>query len=157
MQKITPNLWFENQAEEAAEFYTSIFKNSRITGVSRYGEAGPRPAGSVMVVEFELDGQQFLALNGGPEFQFTEAISFVINCESQEEVDYMWERLTDGGEESMCGWLKDRFGVSWQVVPTALHALLSEPDPEKASRIMEAFFQMRRIDLPRLERAREGR
>jgi predicted 3-demethylubiquinone-9 3-methyltransferase (glyoxalase superfamily) len=157
MQKITPNLWFENQAEEAAEFYTSIFKNSRITGVSRYGEAGPRPAGSVMVVEFELDGQQFLALNGGPEFQFTEAISFVINCESQEEVDYMWERLTDGGEESMCGWLKDRYGVSWQVVPTALHALLSEPDPEKASRIMEAFFQMRRIDLPRLERAREGR
>jgi predicted 3-demethylubiquinone-9 3-methyltransferase (glyoxalase superfamily) len=157
MQKITPNLWFEDQAEEAAEFYTSIFKNSRITGVSRYGEAGPRPAGSVMVVEFELDGQQFLALNGGPEFQFTEAISFVINCESQEEVDYMWERLTDGGEESMCGWLKDRYGVSWQVVPTALHALLSEPDPEKASRIMEAFFQMRRIDLPRLERAREGR
>lgn len=157
MQKITPNLWFEDQAEEAAEFYTSVFKNSRITDVSRYGEAGPRPAGSVMVVEFELDGQQFLALNGGPEFQFTEAISFVINCESQEEVDYMWERLTDGGEESMCGWLKDRYGVSWQVVPTALHALLSEPDPEKASRIMEAFFQMRRIDLPRLERAREGR
>ena len=157
MQKITPYLWFDNQAEEAANFYTSIFKNSRITEVARYGEAGPGPAGSVMIVAFELDGQPFIALNGGPQFKFTEAISFVINCESQEEVDTMWARLTAGGEESMCGWLKDKYGLSWQVVPTALPALLNAPDPEKASRVMEVFLTMKKIDLPALQRAYDGR
>ncbi|NLF11364.1 MAG: VOC family protein [Anaerolineaceae bacterium] len=157
MQKITPYLWFEDQAEEAASFYTSIFKNSKINEISRYGEGGPGPAGSVMLVSFELDGQQFIALNGGPQFQFTEAISFVINCESQEEVDYMWDRLTEGGEESMCGWLKDRYGISWQVVPTALPELLSAPDPEAQQRVMEVFLKMSKIDLPTLRLAYEGR
>lgn len=157
MQKITPYLWFEDQAEEAARFYTSIFNNSKIDEISRYGEGGPGPAGSVMLVSFELDGQQFIALNGGPQFQFTEAISFVINCESQEEVDYMWARLTEGGEESMCGWLKDRYGVSWQVVPTALPELLNAPDPEAQQRVMEVFLKMTKIDLPTLRLAYEGR
>lgn len=157
MQKITPYLWFEDQAEEAASFYTSIFKNSKINEISRYGEGGPGPAGSVMLVSFELDGQQFIALNGGPQFQFTEAISFVINCESQEEVDYMWDRLTEGGEESMCGWLKDRYGISWQVVPTALPELLNAPDPEAQQRVMEVFLKMSKIDLPTLRLAYEGR
>lgn len=157
MQKITPYLWFEDQAEEAARFYTSIFKNSKIDEISRYGEGGPAPAGSVMLVSFELDGQQFIALNGGPQFQFTEAISFVINCESQEEVDYMWARLTEGGEESMCGWLKDRYGVSWQVVPTALPELLNAPDPEAQQRVMEVFLKMKKIDLPTLRLAYKGR
>jgi len=157
MQKITPYLWFEDQAEEAARFYTSIFKNSKIDEISRYGEGGPAPAGSVMLVSFELDGQQFIALNGGPQFQFTEAISFVINCESQEEVDYMWDRLTEGGEESMCGWLKDRYGVSWQVVPTALPELLNAPDPEAQQRVMEVFLKMKKIDLPTLRLAYQGR
>ena len=157
MQKITPYLWFEDQAEEAARFYTSIFKNSKIDEISRYGEGGPAPAGSVMLVSFELDGQQFIALNGGPQFQFTEAISFVINCESQEEVDYMWDRLTEGGEESMCGWLKDRYGISWQVVPTALPELLNAPDPEAQQRVMEVFLKMSKIDLPTLRLAYEGR
>ncbi len=157
MQKITPYLWFEDQAEEAARFYTSIFKNSKVDEISRYGEGGPAPAGSVMLVSFELDGQQFIALNGGPQFQFTEAISFVINCESQEEVDYMWARLTEGGEESMCGWLKDRYGVSWQVVPTALPELLNAPDPEAQQRVMEVFLKMKKIDLPTLRLAYKGR
>ncbi len=157
MQRITPYLWFEDQAEEAASFYTSIFKNSKINEISRYGEGGPGPAGSVMLVSFELDGQQFIALNGGPQFQFTEAISFVINCESQEEVDYMWDRLTEGGEESMCGWLKDRYGISWQVVPTALPELLNAPDPEAQQRVMEVFLKMSKIDLPTLRLAYEGR
>lgn len=157
MQKITPYLWFEDQAEEAARFYTSIFKNSKIDEISRYGEGEPGPAGSVMLVSFELDGQQFIALNGGPQFQFTEAISFVINCESQEEVDYMWDRLTEGGEESMCGWLKDRYGVSWQVVPTALPELLNAPDPEAQQRVMEVFLKMKKIDLPTLRLAYQGR
>ncbi|MDX9833263.1 MAG: VOC family protein [Anaerolineae bacterium] len=157
MQRITPYLWFEDQAEEAASFYTSIFKNSKINEISRYGEGGPGPAGSVMLVSFELDGQQFIALNGGPQFQFTEAISFVINCESQEEVDYMWDKLTEGGEESMCGWLKDRYGISWQVVPTALPELLNAPNPEAQQRVMEVFLKMSKIDLPTLRLAYEGR
>ena len=157
MQRITPYLWFEDQAEEAASFYTSIFKNSKINEISRYGEGGPGPAGSVMLVSFELDGQQFIALNGGPQFQFTEAISFVINCESQEEIDYMWDKLTEGGEESMCGWLKDRYGISWQVVPTALPELLNAPDPEAQQRVMEVFLKMSKIDLPTLRLAYEGR
>ena len=157
MQRITPYLWFEDQAEEAASFYTSIFKNSKINEISRYGEGGPGPAGSVMLVSFELDGQQFIALNGGPQFQFTEAISFVINCESQEEVDYMWDKLTEGGEESMCGWLKDRYGISWQVVPTALPELLNAPNPGAQQRVMEVFLKMSKIDLPTLRLAYEGR
>ncbi len=157
MQRITPYLWFEDQAEEAASFYTSIFKNSKINEISRYGEGGPGPAGSVMLVSFELDGQQFIALNGGPQFQFTEAISFVINCESQEEIDYMWDKLTEGGEESMCGWLKDRYGISWQVVPTALPELLNAPNPGAQQRVMEVFLKMSKIDLPTLRLAYEGR
>jgi predicted 3-demethylubiquinone-9 3-methyltransferase (glyoxalase superfamily) len=144
MQKITPCLWFDTEGEEAAKFYTSVFKNSRILDVSRYGEAGPRPAGTVMVVTFELEGQEFLALNGGPEFKFNEAVSFQVNCETQQEVDEFWDILTDGGEAGPCGWLKDKFGVSWQIIPTALNELLSDPDPEKSQRAMKAMLQMGR-------------
>jgi predicted 3-demethylubiquinone-9 3-methyltransferase (glyoxalase superfamily) len=154
MQKITPYLWFKDQAEEAANFYTSLFKNSKIGDVSRYGEGGPGPAGQAMVVQFTLEGQEFYALNGGPEFSFTEAISFLVNCETQEEVDYFWTKLAEnGGEESMCGWLKDRFGVSWQIIPSALGRLMGDPDPAKAGNVMQAMLQMRKIVIADLQRA----
>ena len=155
MQKITPFLWFDSQAEEAARFYTSIFKNSKIVQVSRYGDAGPGPKGSVMTVAFELEGQQFTALNGGLLFKFNEAISFVVDCKSQEEVDHLWARLTDGGEEGMCGWLKDKYGVSWQIVPTALVEMLNDPDPEKAKRVTDAMLKMNKIDIQTLRQAYE--
>ena len=154
-QKITPNLWFDTEAEEAANFYVSVFPNSRIVGVSRYTEAGPREAGTVMTVAFELDGQRFVALNGGPDFSFSEAISFVVDCETQEEVDTYWETLSEGGEEGPCGWLKDKFGLSWQVTPTALPRLLADPDTEKAQRVMAAMLEMKKIDIEALERAAE--
>jgi predicted 3-demethylubiquinone-9 3-methyltransferase (glyoxalase superfamily) len=153
LQRITPCLWFDTEGEEAARFYTSIFPNSRIVGVARYGEAGPRPAGTVMTVNFELDGQSFLALNGGPEFTFSEAISFQVSCETQEEVDEYWSRLSDGGEEGPCGWLKDRFGLSWQIVPTALPRLLADPDAETSQRVMRAMLNMKKLDIAELERA----
>jgi predicted 3-demethylubiquinone-9 3-methyltransferase (glyoxalase superfamily) len=156
MQKITPFLWFDKQAEDAANFYTSIFKNSKLGKISRYGDAGPGPKGSVMVVSFELNGQEFTALNGGPHFKFTEAVSFVVNCETQSEVDYYWDKLSQGGQESRCGWLKDKFGLSWQIVPIALAKLLSDPDPEKSKRVMQAMLQMSKIDIPTLERAHRG-
>jgi predicted 3-demethylubiquinone-9 3-methyltransferase (glyoxalase superfamily) len=155
-QKITPNLWFDTEAEEAADFYTSVFKNSRIVFVSHYTEAGPRQAGTVMTVEFELDGQRFVGINGGPQFKFDEAVSFQITCEDQEEIDYYWERLTDGGSEGPCGWLKDRFGLSWQVVPEGMDELFTDPDPEKAKRAMEAMFGMKKLDVAALREAAEG-
>ncbi len=162
LQKIVPFLWFDNQAEEAARFYTSIFKNSKVGKISRYGEAGRevhgRPPGSVMVVEFEIEGQKFSALNGGPVFNFNEAISFEINCETQEEVDYYWEKLTAGGDPKaqQCGWLKDKYGVSWQVVPTVLAELMTDPDRSKAERTMEALLKMKKLDIAELERAANG-
>ncbi len=155
-QKITPCLWFDTQAEEAAKLYTSLFDNSRILDISRYGSAGPRPEGMVMTVEFELDGQRFVGINGGPQFTFDEAVSFQINCETQEEIDYYWERLSEGGEEGPCGWLKDRYGVSWQVVPTGMEELFSDPDPERAKRAMEAMLGMRKLDIAALRRAADG-
>lgn len=153
MQKITPFLWFEDQAEEAVNFYTSIFKNSKILDITRYGEGAPGPAGKVMTVAFELEGQEFTALNGGPQYKFTEAISFVVNCKTQKEVDDLWEKLTEGGEEGPCGWLKDKFGVSWQIVPTALTEMLSDPNPSKAQRVMEAMLKMKKIEIPVLQQA----
>ena len=153
MTRITPCLWFDTEGEEAATFYVSLFKNSRITDVSRYGEAGPRPAGTVMVVSFELDGQPFTALNGGPEFTFSEAISLQIDCQTQEEVDYYWDGLTAGGEEGPCGWLKDRYGVSWQVVPDALITLIQDPDPGRSQRAMAAMMTMKKIDIAALQAA----
>lgn len=156
MPKITPSLWFDTQAEEAAEFYTSIFPNSRIVSVARHTEAGPRPAGTVMTVAFELDGQRIVAINGGPEFTFSEAISLQIDCGSQDEIDYYWERLTDGGEEGPCGWLKDRYGLSWQVVPTGMDEFFADPDPERARRAMEAMFKMRKLDIAALRAAADG-
>lgn len=155
MQKIKPFLWFDGKAEEAANLYVSLFKNSRITNISRYGEEGPGPAGSAMVVSFELDGQEFLALNGGPHFSFTPAVSFLINCETQEEVDELWEKLSEGGETNQCGWLTDKFGLSWQVVPTALGDMMSDEDQEKAGRVMHAMLQMEKIDIATLKRAYE--
>lgn len=161
-QRIAPCLWFDTQAEEAARFYTSIFKNSRIVSMSRYGEAGREvhkmPAGTVLTVAFELDGQPFTALNGGPVFKFNEAVSFQVSCETQEEVDYYWERLSAGGDEraQQCGWLKDRYGVSWQVVPTVLVAMIQDPDPERAGRAMTAMLQMKKIDIDKLKRAVAG-
>ena len=153
IQKITPFLWFDSQAEEAAQFYTSVFKNSKILNVSRYGDAGPGPKGSVMVVSFQLEGQQFTALNGGPRFKFSEAFSFVVSCENQQEIDDYWNKLTaHGGQESACGWLKDRFGFSWQIVPTALVKLMSG-DPPKANRVMQALLQMKKLDIASLEEA----
>lgn len=158
MSKITPFLWFETQAEEAANFYVSIFRSSRITKVSRYPEGSPAPAGSVMTVDFELDGQPIIALNGGPAFRFNEAISLSVECDSQEEVDAYWSRLTaDGGQEGPCGWLKDKYGLSWQVNPSILGKLLDDPDKAKASRVMNAMMQMKKIDIPTLQRAAEGR
>jgi predicted 3-demethylubiquinone-9 3-methyltransferase (glyoxalase superfamily) len=147
MQKIAPCLWFDHQAEEAAKFYISIFKNSRLGDVARYGDAGPAPAGTVMTVTFQLDGQDFMALNGGPEFKFNEAISFFVNCETQDEVDRLWETLSAGGEKGPCGWLKDKYGVSWQIVPTILGDLLQDKDPEKARRVTEAMLQMQKLDI----------
>ncbi len=157
MQKITPFLWFESQAEEAARYYTSIFKNSRLTSITRFPEGTPMPAGTVMTVTFELDGQEFGALNGGPEFKFNEAISFYVHCQDQAEVDYFWERLSEGGEEGQCGWLKDKFGVSWQIVPTALGELMGDPDPVKANRVTQALLQMKKLDITALQRARQGK
>ena len=157
MNKVTPFLWFDAQAEEAAEFYASIFKRSGVLEVTRYGEAGPGPAGSAMVVRFQLDGQEFLALNGGEQgFHFNESVSFVVNCASQEEVDHFWGRLTEGGEEGPCGWLKDKYGLSWQVVPDRLLELLRDPDPEKAQRTMRAMLEMKKIDIDAVERAAEA-
>ena len=156
MRKITPFLWFDDQAEEAANLYTSIFDNSKILSVSRYGEAGRGEPGSVMTVEFELEGQRFVGLNGGPAHQFTEGVSFLVNCETQKEVDELWAKLTDGGEGGPCGWLKDRFGLSWQIVPSALLRLLGDPDREKAGRVMQAMLQMSKIEIDELERAYEG-
>jgi predicted 3-demethylubiquinone-9 3-methyltransferase (glyoxalase superfamily) len=155
-QKITPNLWFDTEAEEAAKYYTSIFKNSRIVNVTHYTEAGPRPAGTVMTVEWELDGQRFVGINGGPEFTFSEAFSLAINCEDQDEVDYYWEKLTEGGEEGPCGWLKDRYGLSWQVVPEGMDELFADPDPRRAERAMRAMFQMRKLDIATLREAADG-
>lgn len=163
MQKITSNLWFDDQAEEAAQFYTGIFKNSRITRVTRYGKEGQeihkRPPGSVMTVEFEIAGQQFVGLNGGPIFKFNEAVSFIINCESQDEVDDYWNKLKAGGDPAaqQCGWLKDKYGLSWQVVPTRLTALLRDPDQQKADRVMKAMLQMKKLDIKKLEEAYEGK
>ena len=155
-QKITPNLWFDTEAEEAAEFYISVFKNSRVVNVARYTEAGPRPAGTVMTVEFELDGQRFIGINGGPEFTFSEAVSFMISCETQEEIDYYWDQLTEGGEEGPCGWLKDKFGLSWQVVPTGMDEIFADPDPTRAERAMRAMFGMRKLDIATLRSAADG-
>jgi len=153
MQKITPCLWFDTQGEEAAKFYTTVFSNSRIVDIARYGAAGPRPEGTVMTVTFELDGQRFVALNGGPEFTFNEAISFQVSCETQEEVNYFWGKLSESGQEGPCGWLKDRYGVSWQIVPTALVELLSDPDPAKSQAALKAMLGMHKIDIDAIRRA----
>ncbi len=162
MQKITPFLWFDGQAEDAVNFYTSLFKNSKTGRILRYteevAENSGRPVGSVLTIEFEIEGQKFVALNGGPLFKFNESVSFVINCETQEEVDYFWEKLTaDGGEESQCGWLKDKFGLSWQVTPTVLIDMLHDKDPEKAERVMKAMLQMQKIEIPKLKAAYGGK
>jgi predicted 3-demethylubiquinone-9 3-methyltransferase (glyoxalase superfamily) len=156
MQKITPFLWFDNNAEEAMNFYVSTFKNSKVLTVTRYGDAGPGPKGTVMTTEFELDGAKFVALNGGPHFKFTEAISFVINCETQEEIDYFWEKLSAGGEKSRCGWLKDKFGLSWQVTPSIMTELIGDKDPEKSKRVMQAMMQMDKLEIEPLKRAHAG-
>jgi predicted 3-demethylubiquinone-9 3-methyltransferase (glyoxalase superfamily) len=156
MQTITPFLWFDNNAEEAVNLYISIFKNSKVLNVARYGEAGPGPKGSVMTMSFQLDGQEFIALNGGPHFKFTEAVSFSVNCETQEEVDEYWEKLSEGGEKGRCGWLKDKYGLSWQVNPSVLGKLLQDKDPEKSKRVVEAMLQMDKIDIKTLKQAYEG-
>jgi predicted 3-demethylubiquinone-9 3-methyltransferase (glyoxalase superfamily) len=156
VQKLVTCLWFDTEGEEAAEFYTSVIPNSRILSVSRYGDTGPREAGTTMTVSFELNGQEFLALNGGPQYTFTEAISFQVMCESQEEVDSYWSTLAEGGAEGPCGWLKDRFGLSWQIVPTRLPELLGDPDRERAQRVMAAMLKMRKIEIPELEAAAAG-
>lgn len=156
MQKITPFLWFDDQTEEAMNYYVSIFKNSKVESVSRYGEAGPGQKGKVMSATFQLDGQQFMALNGGPQhFSFNESISFFVHCETQKEVDELWDKLSEGGEKSRCGWLKDKFGVSWQIIPNALGELLGDPDSDKSKRVMEAMLQMDKIDIATLRRAYE--
>jgi len=157
MQKITPFLWFDGRAEEAVNFYTAIFPNSKIVRMMRYGEAGPGPKGSVMSATFELQGQEFIALNGGPMFTFSPAISFFVHCETQEEVDKFWEKLAEGGEKQRCGWLRDKFGVSWQVVPTVLGQLLQDKDAEKSKRVMNAMLQMEKLDIAGLKRAHEQR
>jgi predicted 3-demethylubiquinone-9 3-methyltransferase (glyoxalase superfamily) len=156
MQKITPFLWFDGKAEEAAKFYTSIFKNSKVVSINRYAKGSPAPEGSVMTAQFLLEGQEFVALNGGPQFSFTPAISFVVNCETQKEVDEYWEKLSVGGEEHQCGWLKDKFGVSWQIVPTVLVKLLSDPDAGRAQRAMAAMLKMKKIDISLLEQAQKN-
>ena len=155
MQKITPFLWFDHQAEEAANLYTSLFPNSRIVSISHWGEAGPGPVGQVMIVTFQLDGQEFMALNGGPEFKFTEAISLVVNCETQQEVDRLWDALSAGGEVQECGWLKDRFGLSWQIVPVALDVMMRDQDPERVRRVTQAMLQMQKLDIKTLQDAYE--
>jgi predicted 3-demethylubiquinone-9 3-methyltransferase (glyoxalase superfamily) len=157
MQKIVPHLWFNNQAEEAVQFYVSIFKDAKIFHITRYGDAGPGPVGSVMTIEFKLNGERFIALNGGPEFKFNEAISFLVHCDDQEEVNYYWEKLTaDGGKQGPCGWLNDKFGLSWQIVPTALNKLLQDPNPEKAQRVMKAMLDMGKLDVAALQQAATG-
>jgi predicted 3-demethylubiquinone-9 3-methyltransferase (glyoxalase superfamily) len=156
MQKITPFLWFDNQAEEAVNFYVSVFKNSKIVRISRYGEAGPGPKGTVMTAKFVIEGQEFVALNGGPVFTFSPAISFVVNCETQEEVDRLWEQLSHGGEKQQCGWLKDTFGVSWQIVPVVMVEMLNDPDPVKSQRVMKAMLLMDKIDIKILKQAYKG-
>ena len=160
-KRLMPCLWFDTQAEEAAKFYCSVFKNSKLGAISRYPEAGQeihhKPAGSVMVVAFELDGQPFTALNGGPNFKFDEAVSFQVMCETQDEIDYYWNALTKGGQEGPCGWLKDKFGLSWQVVPSAIPKMMSDPDGKKAARVMNAFMTMKKLDLAAIERAYAGR
>ncbi|MFZ0478394.1 MAG: VOC family protein [Terriglobales bacterium] len=156
MQKIAPFLWYDTQAEEAANFYVSIFKNSKVGAIARYGENAPGPKGTAMSVKFTLEGQEFMALNGGPLFTFSPAISFFVNCETQQEVDELWERLSAGGKKERCGWLKDKFGLSWQIIPTALGKLLSDPDPAKSSRVMQAMLQMNKIEIAGLEKAHRG-
>ena len=156
MKKIVPCLWFDTEGEAAAQLYTSVFPNSKILDIAHYGEAGPRPAGTVMTVSFELNGEEFLALNGGPEFTFSEAVSFQVMCEGQDEVDHFWSRLGDGGEHGPCGWLKDRFGLSWQIVPTRLGELLGDPDPARAQRAMTAMLGMKKLDIAELEQAADG-
>lgn len=156
MPPITPFLWFDNNAEEAMNFYVSVFKNSKVGRVTRYGEAGPGLAGSVMTVEFELNGHEFVGLNGGPHFKFTEAVSFTVRCETQEEIDYYWDKLSEGGQTSRCGWLKDKFGLSWQVEPRILGDLMADKDPEKAKRVMEAMLKMDKIDIEPIKRAYDG-
>ena len=153
MQKITPFLWFDGKAEEAMRFYVSIFKNSKVGAITRYGDAGPGPKGTVMVVTFQLDGQEFIALNGGPQFTFSPAISFVVNCETQEEVDAFWEKLAEGGEKLQCGWLRDKYGLSWQIVPTVLGEMMQDKDAEKSQRVMKAMLQMNKLDIERLKQA----
>jgi len=153
MQKITPFLWFDGKAEEAMRFYVSIFKNSKVGAITRYGDAGPGPNGTVMVVTFQLDGQEFIALNGGPQFTFSPAISFVVNCETQEEVDALWEKLSEGGEKLQCGWLRDKYGLSWQIVPTVLGEMMQDKDVEKSQRVMKAMLQMTKLDIERLKQA----
>ena len=157
MQKITPFLWFDDKAEEAMNFYVSIFQNSKRGRISRYGEAGPGPKGTVMVATFQLEGQDFIALNGGPHFKFTEAISLVVNCETQDELDAFWEKLSEGGSKGQCGWLKDKYGLSWQVVPTALGKLMSDPNPEKSKRVMTAMLKMTKMDIQGLQQAYDQR
>ena len=157
MQKLTPCLWFDNQAEEAVKFYVSIFKNSKVGSIARYGEAGAeisgRPKGTVMTVTFQLDGQDFMALNGGPVFTFSEAISFIVNCETQEEIDTFWRKLSEGGKPGQCGWLKDKYGLSWQIVPTVLDEMMKDKDPQKSERVMAVLLQMTKLDIKRLEQA----
>ena len=156
-QKIVPNLWFDTESEEAAAFYTSVFPNSRVVRVTHYTEGAPREAGMVMTVEFELDGQRFVAINGGPQFDFGEAISLQIDCADQDEVDHYWEKLADGGEEGQCGWLKDRYGVSWQVTPAGFEEIMTDPDPERVNRAMQAMFRMKKLDLAALQAAADGK
>jgi predicted 3-demethylubiquinone-9 3-methyltransferase (glyoxalase superfamily) len=156
MQKITPFLWFDDKAEEAVDFYISIFKNSKTISISRYGDAGPGPKGSVMVAKFQIEGQEFVALNGGPTFTFSPAISFVVNCRTQEEIDELWEKLSEGGAKSQCGWLTDKFGLSWQIVPTVLGELMQDKDPVKTNRVMKALLQMTKLDIQGLQKAHEG-
>ena len=157
MQKITPFLWFDNQAEEAMKFYTSIFKHSKVGRVSRYGDAGPGPKGTIMSATFELDGQEFMALNGGPHFKFSPAISFYVNCETQQEVDELWAKLSAGGKPERCGWLTDKFGLSWQIIPSILGELLHDTDPEESQRVMKAMLQMDKIDIEGLKQAHAGK
>jgi predicted 3-demethylubiquinone-9 3-methyltransferase (glyoxalase superfamily) len=157
MQKITPFLWFENNAEEAMKFYTSVFKNAKVGNVARYGDTGPGPKGTVMTAEFSLEGVEFVALNGGPHFKFNEAVSFVVNCETQEEVDYFWEKLSEGGQKSRCGWLKDKFGLAWQITPIILTELINSPDQAKVDRVMKAMMQMDKIEIEPILRAADAR
>ncbi|MCX4553371.1 VOC family protein [Streptomyces sp. NBC_01387] len=156
MPRITPNLWFDTNGEEAAKFYVSVFPNSEIKSITHYGEAGPRPAGTVLTVQFSLDGQEYIAINGGPEFTFDEAISFLVNCADQEEVDYYWDKLSEGGEEGPCGWLKDKYGLSWQIAPGGMEELLNDPDPARGQRAMKAMLGMKKIDLAAIRAAADG-